>query len=325
MVENSGKVNIEKQTFGIHSEGLVFFWCLIIALIFWLLKALEDTYNYHIDYNLTYVNLPDDRVFTRLLPEVVRIDVRAPGWQLAGNWFTKQKSDILLDLAKTKGQKYIILSDQPALIGNQLPAQIEIKGFMPDTLFVAHEPKANVMLPIKSNLNIKTAETHGLKGPIVIRPDSTMASGPESLIEPLHHISTQKVMLENLRETTETSISLFSPFPDRILLDPANVKVTIPVERLTEKTLTKQVDILNEHPDFSIRLIPDKVTIIFQVPLSKYSEMTADAFDLSIDAREAYIDSVSQIPVKIESTPQYLYNIRIQPRLLDYYLTPKND
>ena len=314
----SEKLLKDGRTF-FRKEWIAFLWCFVMALLFWFLKVLEDDYIHQVQIEINYENLPEDRVFTEPLPENILVEIEAPGWQLIRPYIFGKPSPITLNYEKIEEDGGSLnLNQNMQLFQDIIPSEAEIRSFFPESLHFFHEPKAIRIVPVRKNVHVSTASGYGLSGQIEVEPDSIEVQGALSDINEIEYVETEDLQFENLNAHTEQQALLIHD-NTQVNFQQNYVQIIIPVERLTEKSVSVPVEILNKDARYGLQLVPDKVQLTFQIPLSLYGDINEDSFDLVVDAARAYRDSLNQLPVKIDSKPDNIQSLRMEPKYLDYY------
>lgn len=314
----SHKILKKSGTF-IRKEWLIFLWCFLLAIIFWLLQAMEEIYVEEVQMKIQYENLPEERIFTEPLPDYLYVEVEAPGWQLAGNFLGGQGPSIIIDYLELGQQDFYLPRENIATIQEALPAEAELLNVYPDTLYFEHEPLVKKDVPVEPNLSLDFQSGYGMSGPIQMAPDTVEAQGAQNEIEKLEKVRTDSISREKLNSDLEKEVKLLSPSRN-LYLSPDQVDIFIPVERLTEKQIQQEVTVRNRVEQYELRLMPSRVSLTFKVPLSLYEEIGEDDFELYVDARKAYQDSLNRLPLELDQKPEYIQALHKEPEFLDYYI-----
>ena len=113
-------------------------------------------------------------------------------------------------------------------------------------------------------------------------------------------------------------IKLKEPEAKNISYNVARIKLTIPVFQLTGKTVDVPVEVINQNIAGVVKLIPGKISIVYQVPINKFSLVDSTQFQAIVDGSQ--IDTAAKQPLKVQliSAPKFSYNIRLKPDYIDY-------
>ena len=303
---------------GFRTEWKNFLWCFAAASVLWLFTALNEQYTSSVTVNAKYINYPKEKVFLKPLPDNFKIMITAKGWDLMSNYFRRKAESITIDLNEYKKADVLVvrtLQDKFALLMSQ---KITIGDVFPETISMILDEKASKKVPIHLLTDFTYKDRYGLGGDITFTPDSVTVTGPDSIVKNIDHVDTKSGTLKNLDHLSNYEINLKDPDPKNIAYSPDIVKVTVPVYQLSEKKISIAVQAINKPHADTFQLIPATVSIIYQVPVNKYSEIDPAQFQAIVDGSQ--IDTVNREPLKIQliTQPKYIYNPRLNPDFVDY-------
>jgi hypothetical protein len=98
------------------------------------------------------------------------------------------------------------------------------------------------------------------------------------------------------------------------------VTVLVPVEKFTEGAVEVPVHSINVRPGFTLRTFPDKVKVRYKVSLSRYNDVTPEMFDAVVDAKGLPDENTRQLKVRLETKPDFISAVTIEPEKTDYIL-----
>lgn len=315
----------------IRSKYFVFFIFLIISTLAWFIRSLNDTYVADLYYPVKYNNLPPNRILLSQPPSRLILRVRADGYTILANKLRFKRTlnyDVnafsLYSLSLDSTSVYQLTRYAREKLTAELNSSnknITILNIEPDTIFfnfarVRH--RKIPVTPVISTDEMMFARQHMLNGRIQVIPDSVVATGPSAIIDTLQHIYTEKLILDDLDDTTHKTVKL-AKIP-HVVVQQKKVKVIIPVDRFTESEV--EVPIEQEHvPDsLSLKTFPKTVSISYLVTLSNFPKVTANMFHPYVDFRHAQMQSSSKLNVQLDSLPAYIHGIKISPKYVDYLI-----
>lgn len=108
----------ESQATETQSEGIDFWFFLILSTVFWFLNELNQVAVTELSFPVKYINMPRDRVLVNDLPQELRLQVQAPGYTLLRYKLSKRQVPITLNiesynfsyLSGTEPPRYYLLS-----------------------------------------------------------------------------------------------------------------------------------------------------------------------------------------------------------------------
>ena len=303
----------------VGTEWKVFVWCFFIAAILWLLTSLNEFYTSTIQADVHYLNKPKDEVFIRPLPEQLNVSVNAKGWDLMGFNLYRSAPDIYVNLTDYQNQSFILSRRLRSSLLGQISKGININEILPDTISLLRDRRITKSVPVNLNYQVKPAEGYELGGEVNYSPDSIRISGPETLLKNINSVETKKVGKTGLKEPVSIKVQIQKP-ASSITFSSNTVEVQIPVYQLTEQVVEVPVQMVNMPPDKNIRLIPQRVQIVYQTTLNNFSRLDSSLFEAIVDASE--IDTASPRPLRIQilSQPKFTYNLRLKDEYVNFII-----
>jgi len=300
--------------------------CIVIATGFWFLNALSKTYTVEIVAPVHYVNFPNNKTLSNILPEKFDLTVEAHGFtilrhkliflvmplefnvnELTNNRMTESKKSSFAFPTRQ------FLSELSYRQSNEL----KIVSMNPDTLFFKFGQMGHKQVKVKPNVNVNLKKQYQISGNIQTMPDSVSANGPQLVLDTLHYAYTIPQHF-NAVDRSIQSVAAVVPMKG-LFFDPKSVKLTIPVEEYTEAQQSVPVVIVNQPPNTTVKLFPSKVKISYLIGLSRFSEVHSEDFKLTVSYSEI-VEGKLRLKIKAESLPAYLYQIKIIPEEVEYLI-----
>jgi hypothetical protein len=279
--------------------------CLGIAFIFWLLVKLSKEYTVLREVVISY-DLPLGKTFAQPPPAVIGVSLTSQGWNfllasLLGRSYelsyeVPDRGNFILSIFQFRKDIEALLNDKDILITNVL-----FDGFN-----IQLEQQAVRLLPVVVSHRLSFTPEYSLVDSLHVLPDSIRVVGPISQLENLTVWRTDSLILENLNQSYEGTLALQTP-EEGLRIEPVQVRVSVPVERYTEKRFFVPVEIRNAPAD-SIRIFPDKVLLICVLGLGHYNQLTAEDFTLIANLKRArFQDGKNTVTLELESQPDFLH------------------
>ena len=311
------KINRRNFRLAPKEDRAILFVCIGIALIFWLLVKLSQTYKAHKEVAFD-VQAPTGQVLAKQPPKNLNVEVEGTGWDLLFDFFTKRELLLSYDL---EGLERLNLSrgQLRSDIKQQLYSDnIKIVDINQDALSLLLEEESNKRVPVHLSAKLSFAAEHQLLPPVKLSPDSVTLSGPKSVIKAYSSWPTDSITRSGLARTQVQSVPLQAA-PPEIMLSTAAVEVSIRVEPVTEKSVYVPLVVKNA-PD-SLRIFPDKVTLTFKVGLSKYDSVSYRDFTAEIDMKSMSPNAASNtVPIVITQQPGYIKSLYYRPKAAKYFI-----
>jgi YbbR domain-containing protein len=299
----------------------VFFTCLVLAFLAWMLTMLAKNYPYKFKAALVYTNAPTRRSFRSLQADSVEVTVEGSGWNLLFSAMKLNNRTIPVNLKNLDFKNFIVLNSQLASINEKWASNQKITSFVPDTLYFDFSTRVIKRVPIQLQSNIKFEHQYAFSGAPVLKPDYVTISGPAEMIANITSWKTDSLTLTNIADTVNKTIPLHHPTESNINIYPKSVQVKIPVDEYTEKTVEVPVKLINNKNYYSVKIFPKKVKITFTVPLGGYAATNETNFQAIADLNLWHDQGLHQLPVTLTRIPDFCKVVRIAPQNIDFIVT----
>ena len=296
---------------------------LFISFSFWFLSMLSKQYETTLRVPLTYINFPADKVLVSTPTSFIEVRVKAPGFSiLFYNLFNFEELNLDIQQANTKPKKggsevFWLMNSKRKDITEVLSSSVELIAISPVKLIIPFSNKAKKKVAIKLNQSISLKPEIWFANPISLIPDSVMVYGEQEKLDAITFIETDELVLANVSENENHSISI--TIPDDLQCKVEKIEVVIEVEPFVEQMLKLKVETKNLDKEYSIKLFPEVVQVTLRAPKDKYSILQTDFLNLSVDA--SLIDSEkTTLTVEVENLPSFIQLQRVYPSRLEYLL-----
>lgn len=299
----------------LKSDRAVLIICISIALIFWTLTRLSQSYKTTQECKL-YYNLPEGYILASDAPEKLEVAMEGIGWDLMANYFSQREGSLSLNLNDNPRQIY----NSAQLINKLVRTQgnIDINGLNIDILDLEVEEQLSKKVPITLDANLSFDSRYHLKQAPLLLPDSILLSGPETTINNLTEWLTSTVTLEDINKNTSLDLTLKEPKAKNLSIAPKKVALTIEVEQLTEKNFFVPIKI-NNAPD-SIKIFPNNIKMSCVVGLSHYDQIGPDDFELEVNmAGIAAKEENNSLPVLLSKQPKEVKSVHLSHQSVEFF------
>jgi len=300
--------------------------CVAIATGFWFLNALSKTYTVEVIAPVQFVNLPDNKTLASNLPEQFELTIRAHGFTILRQKLSflvaplefnvnDQTNNRMMESRKTN---YTFPTHQfLADMSHQLSNDLEILSMNPDTLSFRFDKMGHKRVKVNPTVEINLKKQFQISGNIKTMPDSVTVNGPQSTLDTLRFIETEKQKFDNIDKTIQESIQLKSI--KELYFEPKSVQLNIPVEEYTEAEQSVPVVLVNKPNEVKVKLFPSKVKVSFLVGLSRFSEIHPEDIKLTVSYSDIS-EGKQRLKITNVSTPSYLYDFKIFPEEIEYLI-----
>jgi len=272
--------------------------------------------------------MPERKMVINDLPRTIEISVKTTGFEMLTHRFNKKEDSLVFDVESKIGgakeiKKDIITIPTVAFAGElteKLGNDYTVNGFYPDSIVFSFAGRSKKLVPVHLITKIAFEKQFDTTGHPVIIPDSVTISGPDSIIRSIQSVETVPLILSNLKSSVSANIKLKRD--SLITASPDHVSVKIPIEKYTEGTTEVPVHVINVKPGYSLKTFPDKITVNYRVPLSRYNNINPAMFDAVADAAGLPNRDIQQLKINIISPDIVRMTVGV-PEKADYILRKK--
>ncbi|QQR94120.1 MAG: hypothetical protein IPJ93_09400 [Bacteroidota bacterium] len=297
----------------------VFFICVFVSLVFWILYSLNKNYVYPVTYTVTLQNTPFSKQVISEIPQQVNVTLRSRGFELFWYLIRNRERNLTVDLKKysVNNEKLGISLQSEFRNQNQNRLkEMDVVTTLPDSVWLYLSSKYMKTVPVVTQFTYSIKKNFGLSGKVSIAPDSITISGEKSQLDGVNEIKTVATDYDNLDRDLKATLSLISP-AGKVNLSQKEIKIHIPVEEFIEKKIPVVLN-YSIHGSGKVILIPEKAELIIQVPLKRYEQLSADSFQVTVSAKR-YLKE-GQLAVELIHKPQGINVSSIVPSTVNYFI-----
>ncbi len=304
----------EKSQRRTRRRFLLFFSCLMIAMLSWLLNILGKPYRFEVQIPIVFENVPEYKALITTHSHQVLCTIEGSGWFFLRAQLDFMQKPLRVDLRKFEGLREINLEENIETLNKQVVGNARIIDVSPRILKYSFEEAGRKKVPVRLLLHVSFEEEYALSDRIQIIPDSIFISGPKSSLKNIRNIETEAFETEYLSTNKKLSLPLKNTHKN-VVMSQEQVEVEISVDKYTEdfKVLPLQVKgYLGNDP---IRLFPSVCTLYYQVGLGNFDKVQG----LKLIAVRDPFDS-ERLMVRLADTPDYIRYPRIYPDKVEYLM-----
>jgi YbbR domain-containing protein len=308
------KIVSRRWAFFRRRNYLVFFICLIIASLLWLLLAFNNLSSTRLIVPIRYINLPEHNVLKEKLPQKAEIEISGTGYHLIRYLMRPSLGEIIVDGRNTgiKKDRAFICTYHAIDFFNRQHGEIKMVNIAPDTIFFKFLNKGLVRLPVKVSTYLDFAAEFDLKDSLQIKPDSVSVSGPFEMLKSISAIETSPLILNGINSSGSYKVRIKNPQAE-LSYDPSEISIHLNVDRTTEARLVVPIQYNGQA---LLKFEPQTVTLVFQVALSNYSKIKAADFWVSAETANAG-DSTGKMRLVLKRSPYYAKKISLLPEFVN--------
>lgn len=285
----------------------------VTAAIWLLVKLSKAGYEQAVEIHLAphgipiEANVPSDTEFTFL------VILKGRGFDLIAAKHRLQKIEglpinTLLD-KKDNSTWHISLEALSDFFQQSVPRSVRVAEVEPPALALRAKQTARKKVAVVAPLVLKTVPGFRVTK-IDLLPDSISIVGDVSIVEKWNSVQTQAFSAVDLRDTLSTLLTLQNPYPAKVTIEPAQVKLTAQVELWTELQL--RVPIAGMLP-YGKTISPNVINITVNVPARLQNRVVADEFLFTLAVPTLGETDVFR-PILLERKPDWAEVLDWQPK-----------
>lgn len=291
-----------------------------MAVLFWMLTKYSKETIAVVTVDVNYINVPANAIVSERSPKHIKIEMAANGFYLLS--YALKDAKLTVDLGQYPvNLQNIVRIDETQLIG-LMKAQWDVTAIQrisTQDLTVFMDQSISKKIPVHFNGTVSFKEGFKNRSGIKLHPDSIAVSGPSEVIQDLDSVVTQRVSVKNLDASYSREVSLLKSKTPLVSFQPKKIRVSIEVEEYTQKSLTIPIELINVPEGLNVRIIPESVTIQFEVAVKDFNQFNPTNFRMICDFSEKITEGNFMIP-KMVYHPEEIFKIEMATKRIEYLI-----
>lgn len=289
------------------------------------MMSLSKEYAITLNFPVSYINLPLDKVIANNLPETIQIQVKSSGFNLLVYKLRHKNDTIQLDIKDSKALPvknhfYLPPNSQADKITAQFSNDIKVVRIVPDTIFLNFNKKVTKKVPVKVNLTIEFDKYYQQTDSTKVIPEFIRISGAAEVIEKIKYVETEPATIKNVNDSLLLKQNILRTADLKLVdLSQSEVQVKVNVTKYTEGSLELPIEIENLPPGYGLKIFPDKVSIKYNVAFQNYEKITVLQFRAIVDYSKIEPGS-NKLKVQLVKTPLEVRSVKINPEKVEYII-----
>lgn len=295
---------------------------LIASFLIWMLINLSKQSSTVVNYTISFVGMPQDKVLQEDPIKEVSLLVKGSGFKLLSTGFSNKKINIIVNnLQKKSANNFFLVADnQKTEIQKQLASGVLLQDVLQDTIFLKLGSLQSKKVPVVQNLDI-TYKLGYNKLDVKVIPDSVLISGPELQLKKVNNLQMAKLTLKEVFEDVTKKLPLaMSKEVDKVKMSFNEVELQIKVDKFTEGEFEIPVVVKNLSSSKKINIFPKRVKVVFKVGLKDFSKITADSFKIVCNYEQTKENELTYLIPELEAKPSKVSSVRIIPDKIDFLI-----
>jgi len=181
--------------------------------------------------------------------------------------------------------------------------------------------RARKVVPISISSLPLVAQGYSL-GEVELTPSEVTIFAPAKVLDTIHSIRTAPFEEQLLEATTTTKVKLL--LPEGVYASLSLIQAHLPVEQLTEQTFTLPVSVTGAPEGYTLLPLPSNVSLQITLPRSRYTEVQAGDFEVSVSYPQQEQTKNSEPPreliLELTKKPDWLRHYRLSPDRVQYVI-----
>ncbi len=299
----------------------IFLLFLMLSFTFWMLIKLSKNYIADVEFNLTYTDIPQNKLLQNEPNKKIKLTINTIGFKLLGYSLKKRNLKYnLSEIKRKKGSEYYSLTKSNInFLQSQLSAETVVLNIFPDTLIFDFGVKKSKKVKIIPNINLEFKPGYSLIKDYTLQPEYVTISGPTKIVDSINKINTEEMVWQDISESFENKIKLLVP-REAITLSTTEILVKGKVEKITQGSFNLPFKVINLPKKYLISTYPKEVKVIYQVALNDYNKISANSFKIQCDYKHTEENNLDYlIPVIVEK-PEILFDVKIVPNKIEFLI-----
>lgn len=322
------KIILVRKDYKLRQKILNFLFFLILSTIFWLLRVLDNDYTTQLKVPIEYIPYRSDIEMVGDIPNSLLLNVTGQGYTLVKKIFTASRHPVVLQVlalnlrpVDTKSNSYYALTHYlKENVQRQLGSELRLNYILPDTLWYTFSPVERKKVKVVPSINIKFVRQYMLEGDYIVQPDSVVVTGPQVILDTLLAVYTENASYIGIFRSFTRTLKI-RPIND-LSIEPAEVMVTVPVEKFTQATIKVPIKPINVPDSLQLLLFPSTVTVDYLVSLKNFNKVKSSQFLVTADYYDCFT-AVNKINIRIERYPYMLKLINYSPKSVEFLIEHK--
>ena len=305
----------------VNKEFLIFLFFLALSGVFWLLMALNETYEMEYSIPVSLNGVPKNAIITTPMADTVKVTVRDKGYTLATYKYGHSFKTISIRFSAYANQRTLSgtvpAADLQKMVYQQLYSSSRITQVKPDHLQFYFNYGLRRKFPISIVGNFVAAKNYYISQVVAI-PSHVVVYASEHLLDSIKSIQTEEVRLRNIYDTTMVTVRLKS-IPGAKFV-PSQVKLRILPDVLTEGRVEVPIRAINMPEGKILRTFPQRVAVRYVVGVSQYNLVRPDQFYVVADYNELIANPSDKCSLHLQNVPKFVSKARLELGQVDYLI-----
>lgn len=305
----------------LNREFLIFLFFLLLSGAFWLMMALNETYEEELKVPVRLVGMPRNAVMTDEPADTVKVTVRDKGFTLVtykyGHWFRPLTFKFATYANEDQGHGAIPAADIIKQVQSQLYGSSKLLSVKPEKLDFYFTYGASKKVPIRFRGKISTSKSYYLAH-TEFSPMMVTAYANKKVLDELKYVEIEPFNYRNLQDTIHQNVRLQKI--RGVKLVPSTVRLSVYPDVLTEESIEVPVSAVNMPAGMVLRTFPSRVTVRFTIGASQFRMIRPEQFNVVVDYQALAENPSDKCTLQLRSVPSSVSKAKLELDKVDYLL-----
>ena len=305
----------------LNKEFLIFLFFLLLSGAFWLMMALNETYEEELKVPVRLVGMPRNAVMTDEPADTVKVTVRDKGFTLVtykyGHWFRPLTFKFATYANEDQGHGAIPAADIIKQMQSQLYGSSKLLSVKPEKLDFYFTYGASKKVPIRFRGKISTSKSYYLAH-TEFSPMMVTAYANRKVLDELKYVEIEPFNYRNLQDTIHQNVRLQKI--RGVKLVPSTVRLSVYPDVLTEESIEVPVSAVNMPAGMVLRTFPSRVTVRFTIGASQFRMIRPEQFNVVVDYQALAENPSDKCTLQLRSVPSSVSKAKLELDKVDYLL-----
>lgn len=304
----------------VNREFLIFLFFFAFSGAFWLLMALNETYERELVIPVRLVDIPKNVVLSSDTTTNVRVSVKDKGYTLLTYQYGDKIHTARVSFpayVKKDGQGLVSAAELQKLIYQQLFSSSRIQSVKPDKVEYFFNYGQMKRVPVRLNGKVEAGLSYYFSK-MEIAPDSVDIYANKDVLDSISYMLTARLNIRNITDTVVKDIALRRIKGVKCI--PDSVRLTVCPDILTEETAEVPVTAVNMPAGKVLRTFPARVTVTFTCGASMFRSIHPEQFRVVADYNEITAEPSEKCNIYLRAIPHGVRNARLSVSQVDYLI-----
>ena len=305
----------------LNKEFLIFLFFLLLSGAFWLMMALNETYEEELKVPVRLVGIPRNAVMTDEPADTVKVTVRDKGFTLVtykyGHWLRPLTFKFATYANEDQGHGVILAADIIKQVQSQLYGSSKRLSVKPEKLDFYFTYGASKKVPVRFRGKISTSKSYYLAH-TEFSPMMVTAYANKKVLDELKYVEIEPFNYRNLQDTIRRNVRLQKI--RGVKLVPSTVRLSVYPDVLTEESIEVPVSAVNMPAGMVLRTFPSRVTVRFTIGASQFRMIRPEQFNVVVDYQTLAENPSDKCTLQLRSVPSSVSKAKLELDKVDYLL-----